>query len=129
MGFVLLDLLFLCNVLLIVVYPFVLFLLAIVLSVILPLANSDYPLGILKLFHCLNLIFGTSYEQRMLGYLNLKDNFSVAPNGQLLIRSGWSLVTRHFQPYLCSYLFRLKPMKYSAFDIIKSGSTYESCSG
>jgi hypothetical protein len=52
-GFVLLGLLFLCNVLLIVVYPFVLFLLAIALSVIRRLVNSDYPFGIFKLFHCL----------------------------------------------------------------------------
>jgi hypothetical protein len=37
-------------VLLIVVCPFVLFLLAIVLSVLLRLADSDYPFGIFKLF-------------------------------------------------------------------------------
>ena len=123
-GFVLLDLLFLCNVLLIVVYPFVLFLLAIVLSVIRRLVNSDYPFGIFKLFHCLNQIFSTSYEQRMLDYLNLKGNVSPAPNEQLLIRSGWLLVTTHFQSYLCSYLFRLKPMKYSAFDIINTRDGY-----
>jgi hypothetical protein len=33
-----------------VVFPFVLFLLAIVLSVLLPFTDSDYPFGIFKLF-------------------------------------------------------------------------------
>ena len=46
----LLDLKFYMYVLLIVVCPFVLFLLTIVLSVLLRYTNSDYPFGILKLF-------------------------------------------------------------------------------
>jgi hypothetical protein len=49
-GFVLLDLQFDMYVLLIVVCPFVLFLLAIVLSVLLLFTDSDYPFGISKLF-------------------------------------------------------------------------------
>jgi hypothetical protein len=40
-GFVLLDLIFLCSVLYIVVCPFVLFLLAIMLSVLLRFVDSD----------------------------------------------------------------------------------------
>ena len=63
MGFVLLDLWFCVCVLWIVVCPFVLFLLAIVLSVLLRYADSDYPFGIFKLFFyiivaTLNLLFG-----------------------------------------------------------------------
>ena len=49
-GFVLLDLWFYVYVLQIVVCPFVLFLLAIVLSVRLRLTDYDYPFGIFKLF-------------------------------------------------------------------------------
>ena len=49
-GFVLLDLWFYMYVLLIVVCPFVLFLLAIVLSVLLQCTDSDYHFGIFKLF-------------------------------------------------------------------------------
>ena len=49
-GFVLLDLQFYVYVLQIVVCPFVLFLLAIVLSVLLRYTDSDYPFGIFKLF-------------------------------------------------------------------------------
>ena len=49
-GFVLLDLQFYVYVLQIVVCPFVLFLLAIVLSVLLRYTDSDYPFGIVKLF-------------------------------------------------------------------------------
>ena len=48
--FVLLDLLFYMYVLLIVVCPFVPFLLAIVLSVLLRYTDSDCPFGIFKLF-------------------------------------------------------------------------------
>jgi len=48
--FVLLDLLFYMYVLLIVVCPFVIFLLAIVLSVLLRYTDSDYSFGIFKLF-------------------------------------------------------------------------------
>ena len=54
-GFVLLDLLFYVYVLQIVVCPFVLFLLAFVLSVLLRYTDSDYPFGIFKLF--LSIIF------------------------------------------------------------------------
>ena len=50
MGFVLLDLKFYVYVLYIFVCPFVLFLWAIVLSVLLPYTDSDYPFGICKLF-------------------------------------------------------------------------------
>ena len=39
-----------CNAQQIIVCPFVLFLLTIVSSVLLPLTNSDYPSGIFKLF-------------------------------------------------------------------------------
>ena len=49
-GFVLLDLYFYVYVLQIVVCPFVLFLLAIVLSVLLRYTDSDYLFGIFKLF-------------------------------------------------------------------------------
>ena len=49
-GFVLLDLQFYKYVLLIVVCPFVLFLLAIVLSILLRCTDSDCPFGIFKLF-------------------------------------------------------------------------------
>ena len=49
-GFVLLSLQFYVYVLQIVVCPFVLFLLAIVLSVLLRYTDSDYPFGIFKLF-------------------------------------------------------------------------------
>ena len=49
-GFVLLDRLFYMYVLLIVVCPFVLFHLAIVLSVLVRYTDSDYPFGIFKLF-------------------------------------------------------------------------------
>ena len=49
-GFVFLDLQFYVYVLQIVVCPFVLFLLAIVLSVLLRYTDSDYPFGIFKLF-------------------------------------------------------------------------------
>ena len=49
-GFVLLDLYLYVYVLKIVVCPFVLFLLAIVLSVFLRYMDSDYPFGIIKLF-------------------------------------------------------------------------------
>ena len=49
-GFVLLDLQFYMYSLQIVVFSFVLFLLAIVLSVLLPLTDSDYPFSISKLF-------------------------------------------------------------------------------
>ena len=49
-GFVLLDLYLYVYVLKIVVCPFVLFLLAIVLSVFLRYMASDYPFGIIKLF-------------------------------------------------------------------------------
>ena len=49
-GFVLLDLQFYMYFLQIVVCPFVLFLLAIVLSVLLRYTDSDYPFGIFKLF-------------------------------------------------------------------------------
>ena len=49
-GFVLLDLYFHMYVLQIFVCPFVLFLLAIVLSVLLRFVDSDYPFGIFKLF-------------------------------------------------------------------------------
>jgi hypothetical protein len=48
--FLLLDLLFYIYVLLIVVCPFVRFLLAIVLSVLLRYMDSDYPFGIFKFF-------------------------------------------------------------------------------
>ena len=54
-GFVLLDLYFYMHVLQIVVCPFVLFLLASVLSVLLRYTDSDYPYGIFKLF--LTLIY------------------------------------------------------------------------
>jgi len=47
---VLLDLQFYVYVLQIVVFPFVLFLLAIVLSVLLRFRDADYPFGIFKLF-------------------------------------------------------------------------------
>ena len=50
MGFVLLDLQFYVYVLQIVVCPYVLFLLAIVLSVLFRYSNSDYPFGIFELF-------------------------------------------------------------------------------
>ena len=50
LGFVLLDLQFYMYVLQIVVYPFVLFLLTIVLSVLLRYTDSNYPFGIFKLF-------------------------------------------------------------------------------
>ena len=49
-GCVLIDLLFYMYVLLIVVCPFVPFLLAIVLPVLLRYTDSDYPFGIFKLF-------------------------------------------------------------------------------
>ena len=49
-GFVLLDLLFYVYVLWIVVCPFVLFLLAIVLSVLLRYTDSDCPFGIFRLY-------------------------------------------------------------------------------
>ena len=49
-GFVLLDLQSYVYVLQTVVYPFVLFLLAIVLSVLFRYTDSDYPFGIFKLF-------------------------------------------------------------------------------
>jgi hypothetical protein len=49
-GFVLLDLYFYMYVLQIFVCPFVLFLLAIILSVLLRYTDSDYPFGIFKLF-------------------------------------------------------------------------------
>ena len=49
-GFVLLHLQFYMYVLQIIVCPFVLFLLAIVLSVLLRFTDSDYPFGIFKLF-------------------------------------------------------------------------------
>jgi hypothetical protein len=60
MGFVLLDLQFYLYVLLIVVCPFVLFLLAIVLSVLLRYTDSDYPFGIFK------LVLGTVLSAGML---------------------------------------------------------------
>jgi hypothetical protein len=44
-------------VLLIVVCPFVLFLLAIVLSVLLRYTDSDYPFGIFKLFFAISTLF------------------------------------------------------------------------
>ena len=49
-GFMLLDLQFYVYVLQIVVCPFLLFLFAIVLSVLLRYTDSDYPFGIFKLF-------------------------------------------------------------------------------
>jgi len=49
-GFVLFDLYLYMYVLLIVVCPFVLFLLAILLSVLLRYTVSDYPFSIFKLF-------------------------------------------------------------------------------
>jgi len=49
-GFVLLDLYFYVYALLIVICPFVLFLSAIVLYVLLRYTDSDYPFGIFKLF-------------------------------------------------------------------------------
>jgi hypothetical protein len=59
-GFVLLDLKVYMYVLWIVVRPFVLFLLAIVLSVLLQLTDVDYPFGIFKLFlpFSLHFVFG-----------------------------------------------------------------------
>ena len=66
-GFVLLDLQFYMNVLLIVVCPFVFFLLAIVLSVLL-LRYTDYdcPFGIFKLFLnvCIALLKGTMWAHK-----------------------------------------------------------------
>ena len=50
MGFMLLDLEFYMYVLLIVVCPFVLFILAIVFSGIRRYTDSDYPFGFFKLF-------------------------------------------------------------------------------
>jgi len=50
MGFVLLNFLFYMYVLSIIVCPFVLFLLAIVLSVLIRYTYSDYPFCIFKLF-------------------------------------------------------------------------------
>jgi hypothetical protein len=44
------SIVFMCNVFQIVVCPFVLFLLAIVLSVLLQFTDSDYSFGIFKLF-------------------------------------------------------------------------------
>jgi hypothetical protein len=49
-GFVLLDLSFYMYALYIVVCPYVLFLFAIVLSVLLRCTDYDYPFGIFKLF-------------------------------------------------------------------------------
>ena len=62
-GFVLLDLQFCVYVLQIVVCPFVIFPLAIVLSVILQFTDYDYPFGIFKLFLCLLLGNGQRYNQ------------------------------------------------------------------
>ena len=67
-GFVLLDLYFYMYVLQIVVCPFVLFLSAIVLSVLLRYTDSDYPFGIFKLFlyyicHNHNLVLSSFMNQ------------------------------------------------------------------
>jgi len=54
----------------------------------------------------LNQIFNTSYDQRMLGFLNLKDNCLPAPNEQLLIMSGWLVVT-HYKTFPTLSIFLL----------------------
>ena len=61
-GFLLLDLSFYVYVLSIVVCPFVLFILAIVLSVLLPYTDSDYPFGNFKLF-LRNVLSVWSYQR------------------------------------------------------------------
>ena len=66
-GFVLLDLWFYVSVLWIVVCPFVPFLLAIVLSVLLRYADSDYPFRIFKLF----LAVPDPLGWRMMYYLDM----------------------------------------------------------
>ena len=68
LGFVLLDLYFYMYVLQIVVCPFVLFLSAIVLSVLLRYTDSDYPFGFFKLFlyficHNHNLVLSSFMNQ------------------------------------------------------------------
>ena len=61
-GFMLLDLQFYVYILQIVVCPFVLFLLAIVLSLLLRFMDSDYSFGILKLFSHRSINFQGSWE-------------------------------------------------------------------
>ena len=61
-GFVLLDLLFYMYVLLIVVCPFVIFHLAIVLSVLLLYTDSDCPFGIFNLLFLRPKLKGTIFK-------------------------------------------------------------------
>ena len=72
-GFVLLDLEFYVFVLQIVVCPFVFFLLAIVLSVLLRYTDANYPFDICKLFLCprFSMPLACSFLHCSFGFLNV----------------------------------------------------------